>query len=83
MKRSRGNIQHGGLRDMRAVTTLFILFSASISCLMTFTGMTTSQACDQFLRKWKLKKMFSGNTELQLLITVTTMSGSSAVAYIG
>ena len=34
---------------------LLSLFSALTSCLMTFTGMTVSRGCDQFLRKLQKK----------------------------
>ena len=81
MKRSRGGIQHRGLRDMHATSILLSLSSPSVICLTTVTGVTVSQGCDQLLRKLqKKKKMLYGNIRLWLSITVTTMNESSAVA---
>ena len=56
MKRSRGGIQHRGLRDMHATSIRLILSSPSIICLTTVTGVTVSQGCDQLLRKLQKKK---------------------------
>lgn len=51
MKRSRGGIQHQGLRDMYAIALLLFLSSLSIICLITVKGVAVSQGCDQLLRK--------------------------------
>ena len=56
MKRSRGGIQHRGLRDMHATSVLLSLSSPSVICLTTVTGVTVSQGCDQLLRKLQKKK---------------------------
>lgn len=56
MKRSKGGIQHRGLRDMHATSTVLSLSSPSIICLTTVTGVTVSQGCDQLLRKLQKKK---------------------------
>ena len=79
MKRNRGRIQHSGLSNMCTIATCLILFFSISHCLMTFTGVTVSQGCDQLLRTLQKKKKLHGHKGLQLLIIVTTINGSSAV----
>lgn len=62
MKKSRGGIQHRGLRDMYAIAILLTLSSPSVICLTTVTGVTVSQGCDQLLRELQNNVMWKYRT---------------------
>lgn len=62
MKSCQGALQHGGLRDMSALAINLSLSSPSVICLVTFTGVTVSQGCDQLLRKLQANVMWKYRT---------------------
>lgn len=79
MKKSRGGIQHRGLRDMCAIAILLTLSSPSVICLTTVTGVTVSQGCDQLLRELQNNVTWKYRTAV---IRNCLVNDSSAVAYI-